>query len=79
MDKCNKCGITFLGEEIPEGLLKGNPDFYQDMSRTELEKAASSYGWTKENKLKFKINCVYVKCLDRGIKFIRCKSCGYEH
>ena len=61
LEQCPVCGISFVGLEIPEGLLAGNPDYYEDMSREELEKSASYYGWTQENKRYFTINCVYVK------------------
>ena len=73
MENCKNCGVTFLGEEIPQGLLKGNPEYYKT-----LEQAIShayDYGWTKDNKLKFKINMVVVKSDTEG-KYTRCKVCS---
>ena len=49
-DTCEKCEVSWLGDEIPDGLLKTGG--YS--SREEAEESAKSYGWTPENGKCFK-------------------------
>jgi len=74
---CDNCNITFVGLEIPQGLLEGNPDVEDYKDITKLHKAAASYGWTPENKKTFGANLIYVKHLNDIHNHYRCKNCGH--
>lgn len=57
--ECPVCNITWEGDEIPDGLMKANPQAYD--TRDKAEEAARSYGWTSENKAKFSANVIAVE------------------
>lgn len=69
---CPTCNISFVGKEIPDGLM----DTGGYKSRQEAEKAAEGYGWTPENKLTFTVNVVLHKAVGRRPDFWKCSGCG---
>jgi hypothetical protein len=79
-DECPECQITWRGVEIPDGLMEHNPDYYP--TREKAEEAADSYGWTPENKLRFRINVIGVEYPYNhpqhydGVSEWRCTNCG---
>lgn len=70
--ECPHCGITWEGDEIPEGLMTtGN---YTIEGAREV--AAEFYGWTPENKSKFSINMVGIETPGYdGVSFWQCQKC----
>ena len=80
LSECPKCGVTWEGEEIPDGLMQHAPRRYT--SRAKAEEAARSYGWTPENKRKFKINMVGIEYPWNhprhydGVSEWKCTQCG---
>jgi len=77
---CPVCKVTWLGDEIPDGLMAANPDFYD--TREKAEEAAAAYGWTKKNKRKFKTNMMGVEYPHNhpqhydGVSEWKCTACG---
>ncbi len=69
--ECPKCGITWEGEEIPQGLFStGN------YTVKEAAAWAAHYGWTPENKEKFGINVVGIETEDYdGVSYWLCQGC----
>lgn len=74
-DNCPKCGISFIGEEVPAGLF--STGHYPDMDSA--KEAAKHYGWTEENKITFSANCVFVKHLNnKNPNYYKCTSCDHS-
>ncbi|MHC4301383.1 MAG: hypothetical protein ACYS7Y_29295 [Planctomycetota bacterium] len=70
--ECPRCGVTWLGEEIPFGLMAtGNYASFDD-----AREAAADYGWTLENKLRFNVNVVGLEdgSYD-GVAYWQCTRC----
>lgn len=77
LKNCPHCNVTLVGDEIPLGLFKGNPDNYATVE--DAMEDAAFYGWTKENKITFSANCVYMKDMyDKSKNHYECKCCGGE-
>jgi len=78
--ECPKCHISFVGKEIPIGLIEGNPGYYKTME--EAVEAAKSYGWTPENKRWFSNHYVYIKEWNEDYtikyRYHGCRACGYR-
>lgn len=77
-DSCYDCGVTWVGEEIPDHLMSTGD--YRSWS--EAEEAAKCYGWTAENGRCFSINVTYVQYgYDSpnhydGASEVKCTVCG---
>jgi Zn-finger nucleic acid-binding protein len=77
-DNCPKCKVTWLGGEVPDGLMQAHPNY----TREKAETAAADYGWTPENKLQFKTNMIGVQyAYDNpehydGVSEWKCTVCG---
>ena len=70
--QCPHCNITWEGEEIPVGLMATG--HYVTME--DAEKAASLYGWTRENKRPFHINVIGIETESYdGVSFWHCTVC----
>jgi hypothetical protein len=75
---CPVCKVTWLGDEIPDGLMKTGHYGTQE----EAEKAAAMHGWTPENGKRFKINMLGIEYpwthpqhYD-GVSEWKCTECG---
>lgn len=70
--QCPQCNITWEGNEIPGRLMgTGHYATFED-----AEKAAASYGWTRENQHKFSINVVGIETPSYdGVSFWHCTGC----
>jgi len=72
LDNCPVCGITWIGESIPDRLFETG--HYAD--RAEAENAASAYGWTAENDKRFRENVVGIETAGYdGVSIWKC-VCG---
>ena len=71
---CPKCNADLDGEDIYEVLIREFPD----ESKETINEWAGSYGWTPENKEKFK-NVIHVTCLgDKSSNHWQCPKCNHE-
>lgn len=75
LSHCPKCGVTWQGAEIPDGLRQYNPTRYPTIEAA--REAAKSYGWTPENKLKFGINMIGIEIAEEydGVGYWKCEKC----
>jgi len=75
LEACPVCKVSWLGEEIPDGLMAHSPEHYD--TREKAEKAAEHYGWTPENKERFRTNVTGVEILGHydGVSEWRCNVC----
>ena len=75
LEACPVCKVSWLGEEIPVGLMAHSPGYYD--TREKAEKAAEHYGWTPENKQRFLINVIGIKYQGKydGVLEWRCTAC----
>lgn len=75
---CPVCKATWLGAEIPDGLMEHNPEY----TREQAEEAAAHYGWTPDNGRTFSVNVVGVEYPWNhpqrydGVSEWRCTECG---
>jgi len=74
--ECPSCHITWLGDEIPEGLHRLNPSYYPTMERA--REGAASFGWTPENHRRFGINVIGIEIPEKydGVSYWRCQACN---
>lgn len=75
LEACPVCNVSWLGEEIPDGLIAHAPGYYD--TREKAEKAAKHYGWTPENKECFRTNVTGIEYLGQydGVLEWRCNVC----
>lgn len=72
--KCPACGASWIGDEIPDGLMSTG----RYATRADAETAAASYGWTTENKMCFKREiAIYDRNLDCTVSY-KCPDCNVD-
>jgi len=75
IEQCPHCEHTWLGDEIPEGLMAGNPEYYPTRQKAEAD--AEHYGWTPENHRRFNENVIGIETARYdGISYWLCLKCG---
>ena len=74
MNNCPGCGVSWVGEEIPQGLY--STGYYATME--DAREAAKSYGWTEENKKCFRNEIAQYCELRDCVVAYKCCDCNVE-